>query len=106
MTTLEEYLVSEAYIDDSRSAQGSRKRSGIDIGEGIFSMDFITQISTMKDIDIEKAKDLATAKIENSSATTENKESARMKVNDARNIDRLVITMSNISMKFQGLGVM
>jgi len=63
--------------------------------ERIFSMDFISQISTMQDL--EKAKDLATKRVESSKAQDESKEKARMIINGARNVSTLVKDLSNFN---------
>lgn len=74
-----------------------------DFGQGIFTMDFITEISKMKDLT--EAKKMVTAVIDLSTANDENVEKAHALVAKARSIHNLIFSMTDFSLSHQGLKV-
>jgi hypothetical protein len=72
-----------------------------DNGQGMFSMEFITEVSTMKDLVAAKAK--VQQHIDESKATDPNKQAATMMVYNSRALKNLVIGMSNFSLAHMGL---
>ena len=74
-----------------------------DNGQGMFTMDFITQVSRLPRL--EDAKAAAHLVIDGSTATDANKEKARSMIFKATSLRSLLLGMSNFSLSHQGLGV-
>ncbi len=74
-----------------------------DNGQGMFSMEFINECVSIRDIAALKAK--VTAHIDVSGATDANKQKAMRMVHNARTVNNLIFGMSNFSLAHQGLKV-
>jgi hypothetical protein len=74
-----------------------------DNGQGMFTMDFINEVSTLKDLAAAKA--CVTARIDASTANDVNKQKALRLVHNARTCNNLVLGMANFSLSHQGLSV-
>lgn len=74
-----------------------------DNGQGMFTMDFITQVSRIPRL--EDAKVATHLVIDGSTATDANKGKARSMIFKATSLRSLLIGMSNFSLSHQGLGV-
>lgn len=78
-----------------------RKRSEQDVGEGMFNMRFI---ASLEDLPLEKAKELAKERAENSKAKANNVRKAIDLINKSNKVDNLMISLANFSFSHQGLG--
>ncbi len=74
-----------------------------DNGQGMFTMDFINEVSKMTDLDAARAR--AHYVIDASKATDNNKRAARAMVCTSRTLKNLLIGMANFSLSHQGLAV-
>lgn len=72
-----------------------------DYGQGIFDMEFINNISKIKDLTL--AKSMAYEKIESTNATDENKAKAKTMVSKSATLSKLLFSMTNFSLSHQGL---
>ena len=72
-----------------------------DFGQGIFDMDFINNVSKIKDLTL--AKSMAYEKIESSIATSENRVKAKSMVSRSATLSKLLFGMTNFSLSHQGL---
>lgn len=72
-----------------------------DFGQGIFDMEFINHVGTIKDVIA--AKKAAIEKIDGSPATDKNKKKASAMVHKSRTVTELLFGMTNFSLSHQGL---
>lgn len=75
-----------------------------DNGQGMFTMEFINEVSKMGDL--ARAKAAVIKAIDESGANDDNKRKGVRLVHNSRTIKQLVIGMANFSLAHQGLGVM
>lgn len=74
-----------------------------DNGQGMFTMDFITEVSNMGDLGAAKAAVIKA--IDASNANDDNKQKGVRLVHNSRSVKQLVIGMANFSLSHQGLSV-
>lgn len=74
-----------------------------DNGQGMFTMDFINQVSKMKDLAAAKAEVIKA--IDDSKANDANKQKGVRLVHNSRSVNQLIMGMANFSLSHQGLGV-
>jgi hypothetical protein len=82
---------------------GGSKVTKASLQEGIFSMDFI---STLQHQPLDIAKQVCLERIDNSTATPENKMKAQQAVTKAASLKNLLLTTSNFSLAHQGMKVL
>lgn len=80
--------------------QGSKKRSELHLGEGIFPMHFI---SSLENLDHDTAIAKCLEQIKNSSANDMNKNKARSVVLNSSNMIGLLLSITNFNLAHQGL---
>lgn len=74
-----------------------------DNGQGMFTMDFINEISKMRDLAAAKAAVIKA--INDSKANDTNKQKGVRLVHNSRSVNQLIMGMANFSLSHQGLGV-
>jgi len=103
MKTFLEYLLEE----DSRKEQSARKRTDLDIGQGIFSSELANKIIEMPNSELEKAKQLAMKQVEESTGVTSaNRKNAIIMIQQSKSCKELGTAIYNFILKFQGYGVL
>lgn len=74
-----------------------------DNGQGMFTMDFITEVSKMGDL--AAARSAVIKAIDESKATDTNKQKGVRLVHNSRSVNQLIMGMANFSLSHQGLSV-
>ena len=104
MKTFQEYLIEESSRKEAMKGQDERKRADKDVGQGIFTMAFVTKIENM---DLEEAKKQAMNIISsNTKAKPGNIDKAEYMVKSSSTIPGLMKGISDFILKYGGLGVM
>lgn len=72
-----------------------------DNGQGMFTMEFINEVASVRDLSLAKAK--VTAQIDVSGATDTNKQAGMRLVHNSHSFKSLMLGLANFSLSHQGL---